>query len=292
MINHSKVMLLGLLPIIALSTLLICGTVQQKSALVFGAEDKSAHFYEVDKNAHFYDVFITTENGVEKFAADYRKITGDDPSDTKVIKNTQPRTAPNIVLKEGKSTEIHFDCKNDDCLTNLFDRFNAKLVPLGTSDKTIVTGKPHVVKTIVDNHPCNGIDEACSYTFNFPSENLKPGHYLLVVEASVDEFTGIFINEVKVIKTQSYADRDNDDHKKGEDLVSSIIASSESDKKSASQHQDQDNFCYRDDDCEQANQGQQIVGKDNDVVGFNDQSENLALFTLGAGIGNATGNGN
>ena len=113
-----------------------------------------------------------------------------------------------------------------------------------------------------------------------------------MVKASVDEFTGIFINEVKVIKTQSYADRDNDDHKKGEDLVSSIIASSESDKKSASQHQDQDNFCYRDDDCEQANQGQQIVGKDNDVVGFNDQSENLALFTLGAGIGNATGNGN
>ena len=198
MINHSKVMLLGLLPTIALSTLLVCGTMQQKSALAFGAEDKSAHFYEVDKNAHFYDVFITTENGVKKFAADYRKITGDGPSDTVILKNTHPRTAPNIVLKEGKSTEIHFDCKNDDCLTNIFDRFDAKLVPLGTSDKTIVTGKPHVVKTIVDNHPCDGTDEACAFTFDFPSKGLKSGQYLLVITASVDEFTGIFINEVKV----------------------------------------------------------------------------------------------
>ena len=106
-----------------------------------------------------------------------------------------------------------------------------------------------------------------------------------------------------VIPMQSYADRDNkddhkkswgnkDDNKKSKDHKSSISEKTQIDKKSASQHQDQDNFCYRDDDCEQANQGQQIVGKDNDVVGFNDQSENLALFTLGAGIGNATGNGN
>jgi hypothetical protein len=48
---------------------------------------------------------------------------------------------------------------------------------------------------------------------------------------------------------------------------------------------DQDNLCYRGDDCEQANQGQQIVGKDNDAKGFNDQSDNLALST------SATGNG-
>jgi hypothetical protein len=106
--------------------------------------------------------------------------------------------------------------------------------------------------------------------------------------ASVDEFTGIFINEVKVIKTQLYADRDNDDHKKGEDSVSSIIASSKSDKKSAGQYLNQDNFCYRDDDCEHANEGQQIVGKDNDAAGFNDQSENPVLSTIGAEIGNTT----
>ena len=73
-----------------------------------------------------------------------------------------------------------------------------------------------------------------------------------------------------IIPMQSYADRDKD-------FKSSIIANYESGKKSASQHQDQDNFCYRGDDCEQANQGQQIVGKDNDAKGFNDQSDNLAL---------------
>ena len=92
-----------------------------------------------------------------------------------------------------------------------------------------------------------------------------------------------------VIPMQSYADRDNNDnHKKDNDFKSKIIASFESDKKIASQEMDQDNFCYRSDDCEQANQGQQIVGKDNEAKGFNDQSENLALTTLGAGAGNGT----
>ena len=47
------------------------------------------------------------------------------------------------------------------------------------------------------------------------------------------------------------------------------------DKKSANQDLDQDNFCYRSDDCQQANQGQQIVGKDNEAKGFNDQSSNV-----------------
>lgn len=36
-----------------------------------------------------------------------------------------------------------------------------------------------------------------------------------------------------------------------------------------------ENECYRGDDCQQANEGQQIVGKDNEAVGFNDQSKNL-----------------
>jgi hypothetical protein len=91
-----------------------------------------------------------------------------------------------------------------------------------------------------------------------------------------------------VVPMQSYADRDNDDHKKDNDFKSKIIASYESDKKSASQEMDQDNFCYRGDDCEQANQGQQLVGKDNEAKGFNDQSDNLALSSNGAGTG--TGN--
>src|SRR5215216_6981076 len=100
--------------------------------------------------------------------------------------------------------------------------------------------------------------------------------------------TATLVLGTTVISMQSYADRDNNDHKKIKDFESSINANSESDKKSASQHQDQDNFCYRRDDCEQANQGQQIVGKDNEAKGFNDQSDNLALSTLGAGNGNGT----
>jgi hypothetical protein len=74
---------------------------------------------------------------------------------------------------------------------------------------------------------------------------------------------------------QSYADQ----HKKTTDFKSSIKASSEVDKKSANQHLDQDNFCYRGDDCQQANQGQQIVGKDNEAKGFNDQSNNVPQST-------------
>jgi hypothetical protein len=90
---------------------------------------------------------------------------------------------------------------------------------------------------------------------------------------------------------QSFADKGNDDHKKTKDSKSKISANYESDKKSANQHQDQDNFCYRGDDCEQANQGQQIIGKNNDAKGFNDQSDNLDLAALAAGNGTGTGNG-
>ncbi len=99
--------------------------------------------------------------------------------------------------------------------------------------------------------------------------------------------TATLVLGTSVIPMQSYAGKDNkddhkkswdnkDDHKKSKDFKSSITASSDSSKKSASQHQDQDNFCYRGDECQQANQGQQIVGEDNDAKGFNDQSDNLA----------------
>ncbi len=105
--------------------------------------------------------------------------------------------------------------------------------------------------------------------------------------------TATLVMGTSVIPMQSYADSDNkDDHKKDKDFKSSVIASSESDKKSASQHQDQDNFCYRGDDCEQANQGQQIVGKDNDANGFNDLSANIPLITPSTGTGGGNGNGN
>ena len=49
---------------------------------------------------------------------------------------------------------------------------------------------------------------------------------------------------------QSYADQ----HKKTTDFKSSIKAGSEVDKKSAGQHLDQDNFCYKSDNCKQGNE--------------------------------------
>src|SRR5215203_2988697 len=86
--------------------------------------------------------------------------------------------------------------------------------------------------------------------------------------------TATLVMGTSVIPMQSYAG----ENKNTKDSKSSIKASTEVNKKSASQHQDQDNFCYRsDDDCQQANQGQQIAGKDNEAKGFNDQSKNLQL---------------
>jgi hypothetical protein len=87
--------------------------------------------------------------------------------------------------------------------------------------------------------------------------------------------TATLVLGTSVIPMQSYADRGNSDDKQDKDFESKIRASSVSDKKSASQKMDQDNFCYRSDDCQQANQGQQIVGKDNEAKGFNDQSLNV-----------------
>jgi hypothetical protein len=87
--------------------------------------------------------------------------------------------------------------------------------------------------------------------------------------------TSLLVIGTSLTPMQSFADRDKGDHEKTSDYKSKIFASSEEDKKSAKQHMDQDNECYRGDDCKQANQGQQVVGKDNDAKGFNDQSKNV-----------------
>jgi hypothetical protein len=96
---------------------------------------------------------------------------------------------------------------------------------------------------------------------------------------TIATITALLLMGTSVIPMQSYASGSDQHqkHKDTKDLKSSISEKTQIDKKSASQHQDQDNFCYRGDDCEQANQGQQIVGKDNDAKGFNDQSDNLAV---------------
>ena len=99
---------------------------------------------------------------------------------------------------------------------------------------------------------------------------------------TIATITALLIMGTSVIPMQSYASG-SDQHQKHKD-TSDIKQSIQKDtsSKKANQHLDQDNFCYRGDDCEQANQGQQIVGKDNDAKGFNDQSENLAAAAAAA----------
>jgi hypothetical protein len=98
--------------------------------------------------------------------------------------------------------------------------------------------------------------------------------------------TLLLIMGTSIIPTQSYADRGDDKDEKGNDFKSKTSASYEADKKSASQDADQDNVCYRGNEtCTQANQGQGLIGKDNDAVGFNDQSDNLALSSSSNGAG-------
>ena len=91
-----------------------------------------------------------------------------------------------------------------------------------------------------------------------------------------------------VIPMQSYA---SEEHKENSDLKSSIKSGTDVDTKSASQHQDQDNFCYRGDDCQQSNEGQQITGKDNEASWFSDQSKNLQPTPSTTGAASGTGNG-
>ncbi len=100
----------------------------------------------------------------------------------------------------------------------------------------------------------------------------------LVMMATI---TVLLIMGTSIIPMQSYAESgSNDEHKKNDDNKSKTSASSQTDKKRVSQHLDQDNVCYRgNESCTQANGGQQIIGKDNDAVGFNDQSNNAPQST-------------
>jgi hypothetical protein len=111
--------------------------------------------------------------------------------------------------------------------------------------------------------------------------------------------TATLVMGASVIPMQSYAGKDNndnhkkswdnkDDHKKSNDHKSSLSEKTQIDKKSANQKMDQDNFCYRGDECQQANQGQQIVGEDNDAKGFNDQSDSLAAAVSPTNSTNST----
>jgi len=68
---------------------------------------------------------------------------------------------------------------------------------------------------------------------------------------------------------------DNGDDKTTKDFEDSIDKDVNAESGSRIQHLDQDDLCYKGDDCVQANEGQQTEGKDNDASGFNDQSRNI-----------------
>ncbi len=76
---------------------------------------------------------------------------------------------------------------------------------------------------------------------------------------------------------------DNDgDYKITKDYKDSIQKDVNAKSEKTNQHLGQDNLCYRDDGCEQANEGQQLEGKDNTASGFNDQRSILANTTTSA----------
>ena len=98
---------------------------------------------------------------------------------------------------------------------------------------------------------------------------MKNTNKMLMIAA----ITSLLVMGTSIVPMQSYAGSASDGYK------SKIKSSTEIDKKSANQHMDQDNFCYRGDDCQQANQAQQIIGEDNEATGFNDQSFNIDVLT-------------
>jgi hypothetical protein len=76
------------------------------------------------------------------------------------------------------------------------------------------------------------------------------------------------------IPIQSYA---SEEHEKNGDNKASAGSDTEIYKKSTSQKMDQDNLCYGVEQCQQANKEQQLVGKDNEAKGFNDQSLDIQV---------------
>ncbi len=96
----------------------------------------------------------------------------------------------------------------------------------------------------------------------------------------------LLIMSTGLMPVKSFASGGHDDDREGK-----IKAIFDLDKKGSSQKSDQDNFAYRSDDPEQANEGQQLLGKDNEATGFNEQSSNFPALTPQNGNGPGTGNG-
>ena len=99
---------------------------------------------------------------------------------------------------------------------------------------------------------------------------------LLIISALASLLvTGPNLAPVQPYAAAAAAGGDNGDYKITKDYKDSIQKDVNAKSDSTNQHLGQDNLCYRDDGCEQANEGQQIEGKDNAASGFNDQSKNI-----------------
>ena len=97
---------------------------------------------------------------------------------------------------------------------------------------------------------------------------------LLVIAALVS----LFVTGPNMAPVQSYAPAsggDSGDFKVTKEYKDSIHKDIDSKSDSTNQHSGQDNLCYKGDDCEQANEGEQTEGRDNAASGFNDQSKNI-----------------
>ena len=85
---------------------------------------------------------------------------------------------------------------------------------------------------------------------------------------------------------QSYAaavadgNGDSGDHETTKDYKDSIHKDLNAKSDKTNQHLGQDNLCYREDGCEQTNEGEQITGKDNEASGFNDQSKSISVTNM------------
>ena len=107
----------------------------------------------------------------------------------------------------------------------------------------------------------------------------------------ISALASLFVTGTNLVPMQSYATVDtNGDNEITKDYKDSIHKDVNAGSHSTNRHSSQENLCYRDDDCEQANDVQQIVGKDNEAKGFNDQSKKTQSTPATTGAAGGTGN--
>ena len=103
----------------------------------------------------------------------------------------------------------------------------------------------------------------------------------------------LLVTGSNMVPVQSYASAagggNNGDYKITKDYKDSIHKDVDSKSDSTNQHSSQGNLCYKDDGCEQADEGQQVDGKDNTASGFNDQSKNIEQQQAALSLAPTTG---